>query len=139
KEKISQDLGKTASDAPLREYCNKNYHQLFPIIAKKVHQEKVQQEKVKAVKARLNFEDASQHSELGTPNRRRNLRKRLRSRRICNTSESPNPRRDRSESPKKRVPKRKTVFKILENGVFHRLGDKGKSMLAYLNDSRRQS
>ncbi|GKE55415.1 reverse transcriptase domain-containing protein [Tanacetum coccineum] len=31
------------------------------------------------------------------------------------------------------------VFKRLEKGVFHRLGDKGKSVYAYSNDSRRQS
>nr|GEY14709.1 reverse transcriptase domain-containing protein [Tanacetum cinerariifolium] len=30
-------------------------------------------------------------------------------------------------------------FKMLEKGVFYRLGDKGKSMSAYSNDSRRQS
>ncbi|GKC86646.1 hypothetical protein Tco_1147295, partial [Tanacetum coccineum] len=49
-----------------------------------MHQEKVQQEKLKAVKARLNFEEVSQHSESGTPSRRRDFRKRLRSRRIRN-------------------------------------------------------
>ncbi|GJX56496.1 hypothetical protein Tco_0286393, partial [Tanacetum coccineum] len=48
-----------------------NYHQILPIIAEKVHQEKVHQEKLKAVKAHLNFEEASQHSESGTPIRRR--------------------------------------------------------------------
>ncbi|GKC58025.1 hypothetical protein Tco_1085623 [Tanacetum coccineum] len=42
-----------------------------------MHQEKIQQEKLKAVKARLNFEEVSQHSESGTPSRRRDLRKRL--------------------------------------------------------------
>ncbi|GJS43118.1 hypothetical protein Tco_0568161 [Tanacetum coccineum] len=56
------DLGMPASDAALREYCDKNYHQLLPIITEKVHKEKVQQEKLKAVKDRLNFEEASQHS-----------------------------------------------------------------------------
>ncbi|GKG43183.1 hypothetical protein Tco_0479867, partial [Tanacetum coccineum] len=44
-----------ASDAALREYCDKHYHQLLPIIAEKFHQEKIQQEKLKEVKARLNF------------------------------------------------------------------------------------
>nr|GEW71147.1 hypothetical protein [Tanacetum cinerariifolium] len=39
----------------LRDYCDKNYHQLLPIIAEKVHQEKVQQEKLKPVKAHLNL------------------------------------------------------------------------------------
>ncbi|GJV00384.1 hypothetical protein Tco_1329654 [Tanacetum coccineum] len=46
-----------ASDAALREYCDKHYNQLLPILAEKMHQEKLQQEKLKAVKARLNFEE----------------------------------------------------------------------------------
>nr|GEU65237.1 retrotransposon protein, putative, unclassified [Tanacetum cinerariifolium] len=122
----------------LREYCDRNYHQLLPIIAEKVHQKKVQQEKLKAVKARLNFEEVSQHSESGTPSGRRDLRKRLGSRRICSVFGSPKPRRGRPESPRKRDPERKAVFKRLEKGVFQRLGDKGKSMSAHSNDSRRQ-
>nr|GFA30905.1 reverse transcriptase domain-containing protein [Tanacetum cinerariifolium] len=63
------------SDAALREYCDRNYHQLLPITAEKVHQENVHQEKLKAVKARLNFEEASQHSESGTPSKRGTSRK----------------------------------------------------------------
>ncbi|GKA41000.1 hypothetical protein Tco_0733593 [Tanacetum coccineum] len=110
KEQISQDMDMPASDAALREYCDRNYHQLLPIIAEKIHQEKVQQEKLKAVKAHLNFKEVS-----------------------------PEPRRGRPESPRKRVPERKTVFKRLEKGVFHRLRDKGKSMFTHSNDSRRQS
>nr|GEW62745.1 reverse transcriptase domain-containing protein [Tanacetum cinerariifolium]GEW62750.1 reverse transcriptase domain-containing protein [Tanacetum cinerariifolium] len=77
KKQIPQDLGRPASDAALREYYDRNYHQLLPIIAEKVHQEKVQQEELKAVKARLNFEEVSQHSESVTPSRRRDLKKRL--------------------------------------------------------------
>ncbi|GKE00080.1 reverse transcriptase domain-containing protein [Tanacetum coccineum] len=103
-----------------------------------MHQEKVQQEKIKAVKARLNFEKVSQHSESGTPSRRRDLKKRLGSRRIRSVSGSPEPRRSRSESPRKRGPKRKTMFKRLEKGVFHMLRDKGKTISAYSSDSRRQ-
>ncbi|GJZ47740.1 hypothetical protein Tco_0601572 [Tanacetum coccineum] len=98
KEQISQDMDRPPSDASLREYCDKNYHQLLPIIAEKVHQEKVQQEKLKAVKARLNFEEVSQHSESGTPSRRRDLRKRLGSRRVHSVSGSPEPRHGRPES-----------------------------------------
>nr|GEV33940.1 reverse transcriptase domain-containing protein [Tanacetum cinerariifolium]GEV34225.1 reverse transcriptase domain-containing protein [Tanacetum cinerariifolium] len=139
KEQVPQDLDRPASDAALREYCDRNYHQLLPIIAKKVHQEKVQQEKLKAVKARLNFEETSQHSESGTQNRRRDLKKRLGSIRARGISGSPEPRRGHSESPRKRDPKRKTMFKRMEKGVFHRLGDKGKSTSAYSNNSRRRS
>ncbi|GJX91002.1 hypothetical protein Tco_0344328 [Tanacetum coccineum] len=132
-------MGRPASDAALREYCDRNYHQLLPIIAEKVDQEKVQQEKLKAVKACLNFEEASQHSESGTPSRIRDLKKRPGSRHVRNMSGSPEPRHDHFKSPRKREPKRKMVFKRLENGVFYRLGDKGKSVSAYSNDSRRRS
>ncbi|GJR24702.1 reverse transcriptase domain-containing protein [Tanacetum coccineum] len=81
---------------------------------------------VEVVKARLNLEEVSRHSESGTPSRRRDLRKGLGSRRIRSVSGSPEPRHGRSESPRKKDPKRKLVFKRLEKGVFHRLGDKGK-------------
>nr|GEU34182.1 myb/SANT-like domain-containing protein [Tanacetum cinerariifolium] len=99
----------------------------------------VQQENLKAVIARLNFEEVLQHSELGTPSRRRDLRKRLRSRRICSMSRSPKPRRGQPESPRKRDTKRKTVFKRLENVVFQRPKDNEKSISAHSNDPRRQS
>nr|GEY05670.1 reverse transcriptase domain-containing protein [Tanacetum cinerariifolium] len=135
----SQDLDSLSSDAALREYCDKNYHQLLAIIAEKVHQEKVEQERLKAVKARLNFEESSQHSESWTPSKRMDLKKRLGPRHARSMSGSPEPRHDHSVSPRKRNPERKTVFKRLEKGVFHRLGDKGKSMFAYSNNSRRQS
>ncbi|GJW23202.1 hypothetical protein Tco_0033824 [Tanacetum coccineum] len=110
KEQVPQNSGMPASDAALREYCDRNYHQLLPIIAEKVHQEKVQQEKLKAVKACLNFEEASQHSGRG-----------------------------HSESPREGGPERKMVFKRLEKGAFHRLEYKGKNTSAYSNDLRRRS
>ncbi|GJY52354.1 reverse transcriptase domain-containing protein [Tanacetum coccineum] len=186
-EPISQDMDMPAFDAALREYCDRNYLHLLPIIAKKVHQENVQQEKLKAVKACLNFEEVSQHSESGTPSRRKDLRKRLGSRRVRSVSgthqesstlnylqfwpiiakkdttqekntqcrkgrqkEGSDPRHDRivtavheprrcPESLRKKDSERKMVFKRLENGVFHMLGDKGKSMSAYSNESRRHS
>nr|GEZ03582.1 reverse transcriptase domain-containing protein [Tanacetum cinerariifolium] len=137
---ISQgNLNGPASDAALREYCDKHYNQLLPILAEKMYQEKVKQEKLKVVKARLNFEEVSQHSESGTPNRRKDLIKRLGSRRIRSVSESPKPMRDRSESPRKRDPERKMVFRRLEKGVFYMLRDKGKTIYTYSSDSRRHS
>nr|GEX69792.1 reverse transcriptase domain-containing protein [Tanacetum cinerariifolium] len=136
---LGQDLDRPASDAALREYCDRNYHQLLPIIAEKVHQEKVQQEKLKAVKARLTFEKVSQHSESRTPRKKRDLKKRLGSGQVRSMTESPKPRSVRSESPWKKDSKRRTVFKRLKKGVFRRFGDKGKSMSAYSNDSRRRS
>ncbi|GJY17270.1 reverse transcriptase domain-containing protein [Tanacetum coccineum] len=79
-DQIAKNPNTPASDAALREYYDKYYHQLLLIIAEKVHQEKVQQEKLKELKARLNFEgcsgrnsriqEVSQHFESKTPNAR---------------------------------------------------------------------
>ncbi|GJU24065.1 ALP1-like protein isoform X1 [Tanacetum coccineum] len=62
--------------------------ELLPIIAEKVHQEKVRQEKLKAVKSRLNFEEASQHSESGTPSSKRDLKEWLGSRHVRSSPEA---------------------------------------------------
>ncbi|GJW53641.1 reverse transcriptase domain-containing protein [Tanacetum coccineum] len=83
-------------------------------VAEKVRQEKVQQENLKAVKACLNFEETSQHSELGTPSRRRDLKERW-PRRVRSMSGSPEPRRGCSE-----------------------IEDKGKSLSGHSSDSRRR-
>nr|GEY33357.1 reverse transcriptase domain-containing protein [Tanacetum cinerariifolium] len=139
KEQVPQKLGGSISDEALCEYCDKNYHQILPIIAEKVLEEKVQQEKLKAVKARLNFKESSKHFESGTPSRRRDLKERLGLRHARSRSESPELRHGRSKSPKERGPERKTVFKRLENGVFHRLGDRGKIVSAYARDSKHRS
>nr|GEX89963.1 hypothetical protein [Tanacetum cinerariifolium] len=102
----------------LQEYCDRNYHQLLPIIAEKVHQEKLQQEKLKAIKAHLNFEEASQYSESGTPSRRRNLKERLGSRHVRSMSRSPEPRRDHSESPRKKRSKKKNGVQKTREGCI---------------------
>nr|GEX90747.1 reverse transcriptase domain-containing protein [Tanacetum cinerariifolium] len=65
KEQASQNLVRPIFDETLREY------------SEKLHQERAHQEKLKAVKARLNFEEASRYSESETPSRRRNLKERL--------------------------------------------------------------
>ncbi|GJX84004.1 reverse transcriptase domain-containing protein [Tanacetum coccineum] len=96
-------------------------------------------EKLKSVKARLNFEETSHHSEPGTPIRRRGLKERLGPRYVRSRSGSPESRCGRPESPKKKGSDRNAVFKRLEKGVFHRLGDKGKSVSIYSDDSRRRS
>ncbi|GJS62013.1 reverse transcriptase domain-containing protein [Tanacetum coccineum] len=75
------------------------------------------QEKLKAVKARLNFEEISQHSESGGPSRRRDVRKRLGPKDVRNMSRSPEPRRDRSRSPRRKDPERETVFRRLEKAA----------------------
>nr|GEY89733.1 reverse transcriptase domain-containing protein [Tanacetum cinerariifolium] len=48
-----------ASDAALREYRDKNYNQLLPIMDEKFNREKEKNEKLKELKARLNFEGCS--------------------------------------------------------------------------------
>ncbi|GJT84974.1 reverse transcriptase domain-containing protein [Tanacetum coccineum] len=112
---------------------------LQPILAEKKHQEKVQQEKLKVVKARLNFEETSQYSESGAPSRKRDVRKRLGPKEAHSMSKTPEPRRDRSRSPRRKDPERETMFRRLEKGVFHRLGDKENGMSAYSGSSKRQS
>nr|GEV94972.1 hypothetical protein [Tanacetum cinerariifolium] len=139
REQAPQNLVRPVSDEDLREYCDKNYHKILPIIAEKLHQEKAQQEKLKAVKARLNFEEASQYFESETPKRRRNLKERLGPRDARTRSESPEQRRGRSKSPREKGPERRTVFKRLEKCVFHRLGDKEKNVSAHSRGSERKS
>nr|GEV52278.1 reverse transcriptase domain-containing protein [Tanacetum cinerariifolium] len=70
---------------------------------------------------------------------RRNLMERLESRHARSMSESPDPMHGHSESQRKRGLEKRTVFKILEKGVFNRLGDKGKGTFAYLSDSKHRS
>nr|GEV96401.1 reverse transcriptase domain-containing protein [Tanacetum cinerariifolium] len=73
------------------------------------------------------------------PSRRRSLKERLRSRHARSMSGSPEPMRGHSKSPRKKGPERRMVFKRLEKGVLHRLGDKGKGTSAYSNDSKHRS
>ncbi|GKB14187.1 reverse transcriptase domain-containing protein [Tanacetum coccineum] len=94
------------SDAALREYCDKNYNQLLPIIAEKFNKEKERDEKLKEVKARLNFTErfgTSRYSTLRTANTREH-EKRHRSRRSRSPRPSPSVfsriRRERSRSPR---------------------------------------
>nr|GEX21885.1 reverse transcriptase domain-containing protein [Tanacetum cinerariifolium] len=115
------------------------HDKILPIIAEKVHQEKVQQEKLKVVKARLNFEETSRHSESGTPSRRKSLKERFKHRHARSMSKSPEPRRGHSKSSRDKGPERRTMFKILEKGVSYRLGDKEKNVSAHSRDSRHRS
>ncbi|GJW53942.1 hypothetical protein Tco_0098027 [Tanacetum coccineum] len=91
KEKSQENPNEPASDAALREFCDKDYNQLLPILAENMHQEKVQQEKLKQLR-RLNFEEASQYSESGAPSRRGDVRKRLGPKDARSMSRSPEPR-----------------------------------------------
>nr|GEV02672.1 reverse transcriptase domain-containing protein [Tanacetum cinerariifolium] len=117
REQAPQNLVRPVSDEDLREYCDKNIHQILPIIAEKLHQKNVQQEKLKAVKVRLNFKEAFQYSESETLNIKRNLKERLGHRYSRTRSGSPKPRHGRSKSPREKGSKRRTVFKRLEKGT----------------------
>ncbi|GKA36958.1 hypothetical protein Tco_0723523 [Tanacetum coccineum] len=59
KEPATQDRGGPASDAALREYWDKNYNQLLPIMEEKLNREKEKSEKLKELNSRLNFEGCS--------------------------------------------------------------------------------
>ncbi|GKC41593.1 hypothetical protein Tco_1059315, partial [Tanacetum coccineum] len=54
-----QGLEEPMSDEVLREMCDKNYHQLLPLIAEKMQKEKEQKDKLNTVKARLIYGEES--------------------------------------------------------------------------------
>ncbi|GKA75849.1 hypothetical protein Tco_0782227, partial [Tanacetum coccineum] len=125
-----QNLEEPASNEALRELCDKNYHQLLPLIAEKMQKEKEQQDKLKAVKARLLYgnesgrnprnHEESHYSESKTPTARTEPRRRHGRKH----SRSPSPvasvfrRLKQNRPPSPRLRPRK------EGGVFNRLGRK---------------
>ncbi|GJS47921.1 hypothetical protein Tco_0598042 [Tanacetum coccineum] len=102
-EPATQDRGGPASDATLREYCDKNYKQLLPIMAEKFNREKEKSEKLKELKSWLNFEGCSGTSRYSESKMidTKEHEKRHRSRRSHSprTSVSSRIRRERSRSP----------------------------------------
>ncbi|GJX31922.1 reverse transcriptase domain-containing protein [Tanacetum coccineum] len=139
-----QGLEEPTSDEVLRELCDKNYHQLLPLIAEKLQKEKEQQDKLNAVKAHLLYDDESgrnprnheesHYSESKTPTARTETRRRHGSKH--SRSQSPIAsvfrRLKRNRPPSPRPGPRK------EGGVFNRLGGKEQSASA-CSDSRHQS
>ncbi|GJR50613.1 hypothetical protein Tco_1401134 [Tanacetum coccineum] len=139
-----QGLEEPMSDEILREMCDKNYHQLLPLIAEKMQKEKEQKDKLNAVKARLIYgeesgikirsREESHYSESKTPTARTEPRRRHGDR----YSRSPSPhasvfkrlKKNRSPSPQPRPRK--------EGGVFNRLGRKEPATSAR-SDGRRRS
>ncbi|GJV69915.1 reverse transcriptase domain-containing protein [Tanacetum coccineum] len=118
-----QGLEEPMSDEVLREMCDKNYHQLLPLIAEKMQKEKEQKDKLNAVKARLIYGDESgikisreesHYSESKTPTARTGPRRRHGDRH----SRSPSPhvsvfkrlKKYRSPSPRPRPRKKGGVF-----------------------------
>ncbi|GJR97420.1 reverse transcriptase domain-containing protein [Tanacetum coccineum] len=134
KEPATQDRGGPASDAALREYCDKNYNQLLPIMAEKFNREKEKSEKLKELKSRLNFEGCSgtsRYSESKTiDTKEHEKRHRSRRSRSPRTSVFSRIRRERSRSPRQRSK---------EGGVFKRLGSRGKSVSARSDSYSRNS
>ncbi|GKA34361.1 reverse transcriptase domain-containing protein [Tanacetum coccineum] len=138
-----QRLEEPTPNEVLRELCDKNYHQLLPLIAEKMQKEKEQQDKLNAVKARLLYgnetgknqrnHEESHYSESKTPTARTEPKRRHGNRR----SRSPSPvasvfkrlKQNRPPSPRPRPRK--------EGGVFNRLGGKERSASAR-SDSRHQ-
>ncbi|GKC29554.1 reverse transcriptase domain-containing protein [Tanacetum coccineum] len=92
-----QRLEEPTPDEVLRELCDKNYHQLLPLIAEKMQKEKEQQDKFNTVKARLLYgnetgknqrnHEESHYSESKTPTARTKPKRRHENRR----SQSPTP------------------------------------------------
>ncbi|GJV52261.1 hypothetical protein Tco_1448002 [Tanacetum coccineum] len=117
KEPATQDRGGPASDAALREYCDKNYNQLLPIMAEKFSREKEKSEKLKELKSRLNFEGCSGISRYSESKmidtKEHEKRHRSRRSRSPKTSVFSRIRRERSRSPRQGSK---------EGGVFKRLG-----------------
>ncbi|GKA50880.1 reverse transcriptase domain-containing protein [Tanacetum coccineum] len=119
-----QGMEEPMSDEVLREMCDKNYHQLLPLIAEKMQKEKEQKDRLNAVKARLIYgeesrvktrsHEESHYSESKTPTTRTEPRRRHGGR-----SPSPQPR------PRK------------EGGVFERLGRKEPVTFAHSDSLRR--
>ncbi|GJY09722.1 hypothetical protein Tco_0377907 [Tanacetum coccineum] len=138
-----QGLEEPMSDEVLREMCDKNYHQLLPLIAEKMQKEKEQKEKLNAVKARLingdesgikiRSREESHYSESKTPTTRTEPRRRHEDRH----SRSPSPhasvfkRLNKYRSPSLRPRPRK------EGGVFNRLGRKELATSARSGSRRR--
>ncbi|GKD38524.1 hypothetical protein Tco_1258731, partial [Tanacetum coccineum] len=136
-----QCLAEPMPDEVLREICDKNYHQLLPLITEKMQKEKEQKDKLNAVKARLIYGDESEikkrsheeshYSESKTPTARTEPRRRHGYRH----SRSPSPhasvfkrlKKDRSPSPRPRK----------EGGVFNRLGRKKPATTARSGSRRR--
>ncbi|GKF04816.1 hypothetical protein Tco_0035484, partial [Tanacetum coccineum] len=118
-----QGLEEPMSDEILREMCDKNYHQLLPLIAEKMQKEKEQKDKLNAVKARLIYGEESGIK--------------IRSHEESHYSESKTPialfkrlKKNRSPSPQPRPGK--------EGGVFNRLGRR-EPVTSARSDSRRRS
>ncbi|GJY22534.1 hypothetical protein Tco_0396192 [Tanacetum coccineum] len=123
-----QGLEEPMSDEILREVCDKNYHQLLPLIAEKMQKEKERKDKLNAVKARLIYGEES------------GIKIRSRGESHYSESKTPTaraePRRRHGDRSPHRSPGRHHLRK--EGGVFNRLGRK-EPVTSARSDSRRRS
>ncbi|GKA13757.1 hypothetical protein Tco_0693403 [Tanacetum coccineum] len=139
-----QRLEEPTPDEVLRELCDKNYHQLLPLIAEKMQKEKEQQDKLNAVKARLLYGNEtgknqrnrkeSHYSESKTATARTEPKRRHENR--C--SRSPTPVASVFKRLKQNRPPSSRPRPWKEGGVFNRLGGKERSASAR-SDGRHQS
>ncbi|GKE77522.1 hypothetical protein Tco_1543642 [Tanacetum coccineum] len=121
-----QGLEEPMSDEVLREMCDKNYHQLLPLIAEKMQKEKEQKDKLNAVKARLIYgeesgvkirsHEESHYSESKTPTARTEPRRR-RGDRLGRKEPATSARPDRRQQ--KGTPSRTTSDKCLITHIFY--------------------
>ncbi|GJW22005.1 hypothetical protein Tco_0032627 [Tanacetum coccineum] len=125
-----QNLEEPASNEALRELCDKNYHQLLPLIAEKMQKEKEQQDKLKAVKARLLYgnesgrnprnHEESHYSKSKTPTARIEPRRRHGHKH----SQSSSPVASVFRRLKQTRPPSPRLWPRKDRGVFNRLGRK---------------
>ncbi|GKD03234.1 hypothetical protein Tco_1178208 [Tanacetum coccineum] len=138
-----QGIEEPMSDEVLREMCDKNYHQLLPLIAEKMQKEKEQKDRLNAVKARLIYgeesgvkirsHEESHYSESKTPTARTEPQRRRGGR----YSRSPSP----HASVFKRLKKNRSPpspERGKREGCLKRLGMKEPATSAR-SDSRRRS
>ncbi|GJU92573.1 reverse transcriptase domain-containing protein [Tanacetum coccineum] len=125
-----QGLEEPTPDEVLRELCDKNYHQLLPLIAEKMQKEKEQQDKLNAVKARLLYSneieknqrnhEESHYSESKTPTARTEPKRRHGNSR----SQSPSPVANVFKRLKQNRPPSPRPMPRKEGGVFNSIQGK---------------
>ncbi|GJZ65334.1 hypothetical protein Tco_0622030 [Tanacetum coccineum] len=136
-------IAEPMSDEVLREMCDKNYHQLLPLIAEKMQKEKEQKDKLNAVKARLIYGEESgvkirSHEESHySESKTPTARTEPRRRRGDRYSRSPSPHASVFKRLKKNRSYSPRPRPRKEGGVFNRLGRKEPATSARLGSRQR--
>ncbi|GKB47481.1 reverse transcriptase domain-containing protein [Tanacetum coccineum] len=135
-----QGFARTTSIVDLKEFCEKHYEKLLPIMAGKYEYEQRKKEKLEEVKVRLNFGDARKKSAKAQESAYSESRTISPRRQRCSRSPRYNPsvftrlRRERSRLPRHEYKSKARK----ESTVFKRLGSRGWSTSAH-SDSRQES